>query len=316
MSDELRFDDQVVILTGAGRGLGRAHARYLAARGARVVVNDLGTGMDGSGADLTLAQAGVDEIVADGGQAVANGDSVTTTEGAEAIVATALDSFGRVDAVINNAGIITYDPFPELTLDRLMTHLGIHVAGTFNVTRAAWPRMVEQGYGRVVTMTSAGLFGSAPMLAYSTCKGALVSMTRALADAGRDHGIKVNGVAPVAETRMVSDATLRARVGLPPAEETAAPDPERAPEKVSPMVALLASAACPVSGEILSSGLGRLARIFVAESEGFVERGLGPEQLLERWDAIMAPGAYTEPASTAEYVARREAQVADYLSTR
>lgn len=307
----MRFDDQVVIVTGAGRGLGRAHAIYLAARGAKLVVNDLGTGMDGTGEDLALAQSVVDEIVADGGEAVANGASVTTTAGAESIVADALERFGRVDAVVNNAGIITYDPFPEMTLERLMQHLSIHVAGTFNVTRAAWPQMTRQGYGRVVTTTSAGLFGAAPLLAYSTCKGALVSMTRSLAEAGAEHGIKVNGIAPAAETRMVTDATLRARVGLPPAEAEQAPDPERAPETVSPMLALLVHASCPVTGEILSAGLGRLARIFVAETQGFVAPGLRPEQLLERWEEIVAPGRFTQPAGTSEYVARREAQIAE-----
>jgi NAD(P)-dependent dehydrogenase (short-subunit alcohol dehydrogenase family) len=310
----VRFDDQVVILTGAGRGLGRAHAIYLAAHGAKVVVNDLGTNMDGSGADSVLAQSVADEITAAGGEAVANGASVTETAGAESIVADALGHFGRVDAVINNAGIITYDPFPEMTLERLMQHLSIHVAGTFNVTRAAWPHMVNQGYGRVVTTTSAGLFGAAPLLAYSTCKGALVSMTRSLAEAGAEHGIKVNGLAPAAETRMVTDATLRARVGLPPAEGDPEPDPLRAPEAVSPMVAVLIHESCPVTGEILSSGLGRLARIFLAETEGFVEPGLGPEEILERWDDIVAPGKYTVPAGTSEYVARREAQIAERAS--
>jgi NAD(P)-dependent dehydrogenase (short-subunit alcohol dehydrogenase family) len=311
---DLRFDDQVVIVTGAGRGLGRVHAIYLAQRGAKVVVNDLGTEMDGTGSDVALARSVVEEIAAAGGQAVANGASVTTTEGAESIVADALERFGRIDAVVNNAGIITYDPFPEVTVERLMQHLSIHVAGTFNVTRAAWPQMAKQGYGRVVTTTSAGLFGAAPLLAYSTCKGALVSMTRSLAEAGAEHGIKVNGLAPAAETRMVTDATLRARVGLPPAEADREPDPERAPETVSPMLAVLVHESCPVTGEVLSAGLGRLARIFVAETQGFVGRGLGPEQVLERWDEIVTPGRYTEPAGTSEYVARREAQIAEHLA--
>jgi NAD(P)-dependent dehydrogenase (short-subunit alcohol dehydrogenase family) len=174
--------------------------------------------------------------------------------------------------------------------------------------------MVRQGYGRIVTTTSAGLFGAAPLLAYSTCKGALVSMTRSLAEAGAGHGIKVNGLAPAAETRMVTDATLRAHVGLPPVAEDREPDPERSPATVAPMLAVLAHASCPVSGEILSAGLGRLARIFVAETQGFVERGVGPEQILERWDEIAEPGRYTVPAGTSEYVARREAQIAERLA--
>jgi NAD(P)-dependent dehydrogenase (short-subunit alcohol dehydrogenase family) len=308
--EQLRFDGQVVIVTGAGRGLGRAYAIYLAARGAGVLVNDLGTGMDGTGADPALARSVAEEITAAGGRAHASGASVASTEGAESIVADALERFGRVDAVINNAGIITYDPFPQLTLERLRQHLAIHVEGTFNVTRAAWPHMVDQGYGRVLSTTSAGLFGSAPLLAYSTCKGALVSMTRSLAEAGAAHGIKVNGVAPAAETRMVTDSTLRAHVGLPALPAETVSDPGRAPEAVSPLVAVLAHRSCPVSGELLSAGLGRLARIFLAESEGIVAPGLEPEQILERWQEIVDLEDYAVPAATAEYVARREALIA------
>ena len=310
MSADIRFDDQVVIITGAGRGLGRAHARYLAARGAAIVVNDLGTDLAGGGTDAVLARAVVEEIEAQGGQAVASGANVETTAGAEAIVAAAIERFGRVDAVINNAGILAYKLFPEVELDSLMRHLAVHVAGTFNVTRAAWPHMVGRGYGRVVNTSSSGLFGSAGMLPYSTCKGALVSMTGALAEAGAAHGIKVNAIAPAAETRMVTDTSLRAGVGLPPVEDDRPQDPTRAPEAVSPMIAVLAHQSCPVTGQILSSGLGRLARIFVGETEGFVEPGLGPEEILMRWERIVQPGRYTTPASTAEYVTHREAQIA------
>lgn len=307
---DLHFDDRVVIVTGAGRGLGRAHALHLAARGARVVVNDLGTDMAGKGADATFASDVAAEIVAAGGQAVASGASVTTTAGAESMVAAALEHFGRVDVVVANAGIITFDPFPALTLERLTEHLEIHVAGTFNVARAAWPHLVDQGYGRIVTTTSAGLFGSAPLLAYSTCKGALVSLTRSLAEAGAGHGIKVNGLAPAAETRMVTDPHLRARVGLPPVDDDAPPAPSRGPGTVTPMLAVLAHEDCPVTGEILSAGLGRMARIFVAETEGIVEPGLTSEGILARWDDIVTAGDITTPPGTSAYVAHREAQIA------
>ena len=196
MSSELRFDDRVAIVTGAGRGLGREYALALAARGARVVVNDLGASLDGDGSDPGPAAAVAQEIIDAGGEAVANASSVTTPEGAESIAADALDRFGRIDIVINNAGNMDPGALPELPLEMVQRHLDIHALGAFNVTRAAWPTLTERGYGRVMLTASIGLYGGSFLISYSTAKGASVSLGRSLADAGTGHGIKVNLIAP------------------------------------------------------------------------------------------------------------------------
>ena len=165
MSEEtLRFDGRTAIVTGAGRGMGRTHALLLAARGANVVVNDLGGAVDGSGSDTEPARSVVEDIEAGGGSAVANGASVASPEGAESIVASAVERFGGVDIVVNNAGILTSHEVPVSGADDVQRHLSVHLMGAFNVTRAAWPRMAEQGYGRVVMTTSCAIFGS-PFLA-------------------------------------------------------------------------------------------------------------------------------------------------------
>jgi NAD(P)-dependent dehydrogenase (short-subunit alcohol dehydrogenase family) len=311
LSKQLRFDDRVVLVTGAGRGLGRAYALYIAGLGASVLVNDIGVSVDGFGTDVGPAAAVVAEIASAGGRAAPNTGTVSTTEGAEAMVAAALDCFGRLDAVINNAGILTVDEFPAVRLERLMEHFSVHVAGTFNVSRAAWSALAAHGSGRILNTTSTAMFGRGSKLAYGVSKGALVSMTRALADAGREHGIRVNALAPAAETRMATDPrfqTGQSGAVKRPGEE---PDPARAPELVAPMAALLSHDACPVSGEVISSGFGRYARIFWAETEGYFEPGLHPGELLDRWPRIVEPRQYTVPATSADSVARLESQLAE-----
>ena len=191
--------------------------------------------------------------------------------------------FGRIDILVNNAGIVRWAGFPEADADNLERHLAVHVFGSFNTTRAAWPHMVDQGYGRIVMTTSAGLFGLPNNLSYATAKGAVIGLTRSLTTAGAAHGIKVNLVAPVAATRM---AGARRRSA-----------PHMAPELVAPMVAFLAHEDCPVSGEIYAAGAGRFARIFIAETEGYVHAAGEPtmEDIAEHWTMINDESGYHVP---------------------
>lgn len=311
MSGELRFDGQVAIVTGAGRGLGRAYAHALAQRGARVVVNDIGTDVFGNGADACPAEIVAQEVTGAGGEAVASLDSVATEEGAAAIAAAALDRWGRIDVVVNNAGNLEPGALPELDVDAVRRHLDIHVLGSFNVTRAAWPQMLEQGYGRVVVTTSVGMFGGEHLLSYSTAKGACVSLGRSLALGGAEHGIRVNLLAPAAETRMVTDPAFREKAGLPPLPDGGGADPDRGPEHVVPLLLVLAHEACPSNGQIYGAGFGRYARIFWAETPGVIAPGISAEDLLGRFSEVDESDRFHIPASSADSVRIREQLLTD-----
>jgi NAD(P)-dependent dehydrogenase (short-subunit alcohol dehydrogenase family) len=219
----------------------------------------------------------------------------------------ALDSFGAVDIVIANAGNMHPRPLEELTLADLERHVGIHAFGAHNVTHAAWPHLAASKAGRVVVTTSIGLFGGPFIAAYSTAKAAAWAYGRSLAPAAVEHGIKVNLLAPAAETRMVTDPELRAKVGLPALPEGHTPDPGRGPQTVVPMLLALAHESCPVNGETLGAGLGRFARIFAAETPGLYAPGIGPEELLARWAEVVDETDYEVEGSTADSVAFREA---------
>lgn len=296
--DRYNFEGRVAVVTGAGRGIGRGYVRLLADRGASVVVNDLGGSMGGRGADAEVAAAVVAEIVAAGGTAVADGNDVATDAGAQALINAAVTQFGRLDILINNAGIIKWAGFPDADRDNLERHLGVHVTGSFNTARVAWPHMVEQGYGRIVMTTSAGLFGLPNNLSYATAKGAVIGLTRSLTTAGVAHGIKVNLIAPAAFTRMAG----RAIDGGPP---------EMSPDLVAPMVAFLAHEDCPVSGEIYAAGAGRFARIFIASTEGYIHAAPDPtiEDIAEHWFAINDETDYSIPADLMSWSAAFMAHV-------
>ncbi|NNN29297.1 SDR family NAD(P)-dependent oxidoreductase [Streptomyces sp. S3(2020)] len=287
---EFSFEGRVAVVTGAGRGIGRAHARLLAARGAKVVVNDLGGSMEGDGSDVSPAQKVVEEITSAGGAAVADTHDVSTTAGGQAIIDTAIENFGRVDILVNNAGIIRWAGLPEVDAENLERHLAVHLVGSFNTLRAAWPHFVEQNYGRVVLTTSSGVLGLPNNLSYAAAKGGTIGLARSAKLAGEPHNIKVNLIAPAAMTRMG---------GGPEEEPTEAVpgQPYMPSDAVAPMVAYLAHESCPVSGEIYTAGAGRFARLFIASTEGYVHQG-GPatiEDVAGNWDAVNDEKGYYVP---------------------
>ncbi|NUW35086.1 SDR family oxidoreductase [Nonomuraea sp. SMC257] len=282
----LRFDDRVAIVTGAGHGLGRSHALLLAERGAKVVVNDLGGALDGSGASAGPAAEVVELITKNGGQAIASADNVATPEGAQAIVQAAVDAFGAIDIVVNNAGILRDRSFGKMTVEEFDAVLAVHVRGSYLVSRAAYPYMKEAGYGRVVNTSSpAGLFGNFGQANYSTAKMGLVGLTKTLGIEGARNGIKANAIAPVAWTRMTES--------LLPAEFEA----KFTPERVSALVAYLVHDSCEVSGEVFTVGGGKVARVMVAEGPGWRSDDISPETVADNWGAVMAEQPYVLTAA-------------------
>jgi NAD(P)-dependent dehydrogenase (short-subunit alcohol dehydrogenase family) len=287
---ELRYDGRVAVVTGAGHGLGRQHALELAARGAKVVVNDLGGDRSGAGASAGPAQDVVEEIVKNGGEAVANPDNVATPEGAAAIVQTALDAFGKVDIVINNAGILRDKSFKNMAPQDFDQVIAVHLRGSFLVANAAWAHLREQGYGRIVNTSSpAGLFGNFGQANYSTAKMGLVGFTKTLAHEGAKYNIKANAIAPVAWTRMTEDllpADFATKLGV---------------EQVTPLVAYLVHDSLEASGEVYTVGGGRVARIMVAEGPGYGQNAtLSVEDIRDNWAAINATEPYIVPANVGE----------------
>ncbi len=270
------LDGRVAIVTGAGGGLGRSHALLLAQRGAKVVVNDLGVTRSGEGAETAAADAVVAEIVDAGGEAVANHDSVADVDGADAIVQTALDSYGRVDVVINNAGFLRDRSFAKMTAEEIVPVVEVHLLGGMYVTKAAWPHLREQGYGRIVNTTSAaGLFGNFGQANYSAAKMGLVGFTQTIAHEGAKYGIRANVIAPLAASRMTEE--------IMPAELLAAVDPTY----VSPLVAYLASEACEDTGRVFSVGGGYVSRVAIVEGPGVVFDDIPtPEGIADRWAEI------------------------------
>ena len=285
---DLGFDGKVAIITGAGGGLGRSHALDLARRGALVVVNDLGGASDGTGQSTTAAQAVVDEITAIGGEAIANYDSVATPEGGAGIVQTAVDTFGRIDIIINNAGILRDTSFKNMTPDQLNPVLDVHLRGAFYVTQPAWQIMRDQGYGRIInTSSGAGIFGNFGQTNYGAAKMGLVGFTRVLAVEGAKNNIKANAIAPVAKTRMTEELLGAAADRL-------------APELVTPIVTYLAHEDCPVSGEVYSVGGGRVARVFVGVTPGHFDPDLTPEGVRDNLDKIHQEEGYEVPGNLNE----------------
>jgi NAD(P)-dependent dehydrogenase (short-subunit alcohol dehydrogenase family) len=275
---ELRFDGRVAIVTGGATGLGAAHVRLLAGRGAAVVVNDL---------DGDAAGALVDELVGAGGRAAAVVADIADAEQAAGVVATAVVTFGRVDIVVNNAGLMRPMPFSELTVDVWDRIVSVNLRGTFLVTHAAWPHMVEQGYGRIVSTTSnSGLLGVAGSTPYSAAKAAVWGMTRSLSLEGEPLGIHVNAVAPMAYTAMSAASKL-----APEAWRTGEGDAwsrRLDVTRVAPVVAWLAHETCTLNGQVLSAVGGRVARFAMRVTDGFVDDDVTVESVRDHEAALLA----------------------------
>ncbi|MGA8545491.1 MAG: SDR family NAD(P)-dependent oxidoreductase [Mycobacterium sp.] len=253
---DLRFDGRVAVVTGAGRGLGCAYAQLLASRGAKVVVNDPGSSLAGEGVDAATAGQVVDEITAAGGQAIACTESVTTSGGGEAIIQTALESYGRLDILIHNAGNVRPGSLREMSYEDFDAVLDVHLRGAFNVVRPAFPIMGGAGYGRIVLTSSiGGLYGNHGVANYAAAKAGIIGLANVAALEGADVGVRSNVIVPAAVTRMAAGIDTSAY-------------PPMGPELVAPVVGWLAHESCSVTGEMFIALAGRVARAVVAESPG------------------------------------------------
>ncbi len=306
-SNELRFDGQVAVITGAGGGLGRHYALLLASRGARILVNDIGGWVTGDGMNSEVANAAAEEIREQGGEAVADTHSVTSPEGGEAIIDTALRTWGRVDILINNAGIVGDAPFEDMTADRLEPLIVVHLKGAFYVTRPAWTVMRERRYGRILnTCSAAGILGAERMSNYGAAKTGLIGFTRVLAAEGAEHNIKVNAIAPIAYTRMMTQSIDGAGQQDDAAAQAVLDDlvsrylKKLDPAQVAPVVAFLTHQHCPVSGEIYTAGAGHVARFFIGMTKGIYSPALTIEDVRDHLEEIRDEAGYTVPGGPAD----------------
>jgi NAD(P)-dependent dehydrogenase (short-subunit alcohol dehydrogenase family) len=271
---ELRFDGRVAVVTGGGRGLGRAYALLLASRGAKVVVNDVGGTLAGEGADAGPAQHVVDEIRSAGGDAVANADSVATPAGGQAIIATALERFGRIDALVHNAGNVRRAALRDISYEDFDAVVDVHLKGAFHVVRPAFPLMCDAGYGRIVLTSSiGGLYGNHDVVNYAVAKAGVIGLSNVAAIEGAAHGVQSNVIVPAAVTRMAEGIDTS---GYPP----------MGPDLVAPAVAWLAHESCSITGEMLIALAGRLASAFLAETPGVYLPAWTIEDVGRNLDAI------------------------------
>lgn len=304
-ASEVRFDGRAIVVTGAARGLGRTHALLLASRGAKVVVADYGVSMAGDGPSASAADAVVAEIRDAGGEAVACAVDLATEVGSNRAIAAAIDAYGRVDGLLHNASTVPeLTPITQMVTADLETVIRINTFAGLWLTRAAWPHMVAQNFGRIIYTTSVGIYGSTGTTPYCAAKAATIGMMRCQADEGAKHGICVNVIAPSARTRM-TEHFLDSAYGqwlfqtMPP-------------EKVSVAAAYLMSEHCTVSGEIFSLGGGRIGRIVLGESEGIIGSGETIEEARDALPAVMADRRYFYPKDVAE----RSATVAELFGFR
>jgi NAD(P)-dependent dehydrogenase (short-subunit alcohol dehydrogenase family) len=300
---EISFENQVVIVTGAGRGLGRAYALELAKRGAAVIVNDIGSQVDGKGgADQDVANGVVEEIKAAGGAAAASFDSVATPEGAQRIITAALDHFGRIDAVVNNAGTVRFAPFESVTQEDFRVMVDTHLGGAFHIAQAAYRVMQRQGSGRFVLIASnAGFFGIETQSAYGAAKAGVIGLNNVIAIEGAACGIRSNAVLPVAVTRMAAQAAVVPTKSSDALSELVPALGSRlATEYVAPLAVYLASSNCQQTGQVFSAVGGRYARVVKGIVAGWVSASAEPpsvDDLARHWDEVIASRGVQEPTS-------------------
>ena len=296
--NQLRFDDRVAIVTGAGGpdSLGRAYAHLLAARGAKVVVNDLGVGPDGRGTIRARADVVAQEIIDAGGEAVADTHSVAESKPARALVQAALDAWGRIDIVVNNAGLNWPAAFDQITEKDLLTIVGVHFMGNLWVCRAVWPHMKRQQYGRVVNISSGAMFGDLYVPIYSAAKAGVYGLTRALAVEGVEYGIKANAVMPFAWTiavdKSMEDSEFKSALK------------RNTPEQAAPTIAYLAHEDCAFTGKAIQSGGGGVSEIFAMRTLGFTDSALTPEAIRDNLDMVLDRAEAT-PVTEADSPLRR-----------
>lgn len=291
MTTEYRFDDRVAIVTGAGGGLGKAYASLLAQRGAKVLVNDLGGNFFGEGSDANYAEASAREIREQGGEAVANAQSVATSDGAKAIVADAMAQWGRVDIVINNAGVVSSStPLDTLTDENWITDVGVPAGGTFNLCREVWGEMRRNDYGRIVNICSGSWFGMGTAVPYPAAKGAVWGISRSLGKTAAHNGwnINVNSIMPIAGTRMTElmgeDINARMQKNFPP-------------DSVAPVVAMLVHDDAPCNGEMFTVGGGGYGRVFAGVTTGYVNA----DDKNKSWSLEEAFAAFDTAFNTEEF---------------
>lgn len=274
---ELRFDGRVAVITGAGRGLGRAYALLLASRGATVIVSDTGGAISGENTDASVAEAVVEEITAAGGEAAACTESVATAAGGQAVISSALDRYGRIDILIHNAGNNRHAPLAEMTYADFDAVLDVHLRGAFHVVRPAFGLMCQAGYGRVVLTSSiGGLYGARRVANYAAAKAGIIGLASVVAIEGAGHGVRCNVVVPAALTRLAEGLDTSAY-------------PPMGPELAAPAAAWLAHESCPLSGEMLVSIAGRVARAFIAETRGVYQPSWTIEEVAAKIGAIRDP---------------------------